>query len=198
MKAVELYPENDQAALTLSYVYAVMQDYDRARDSLESVVARDTDPVGAHLARGYIFVQQQDLDQALAEINIAKDLDPDDWLAYRDMSFVYFHQGSMQEALEAAEKAEELNPYDSAVFTNKAFAQRSLGDVEGALQSAQTAIELSPKYDLAYFILGACYLDQGEHMKSSEALRMFLSLAWDRAYVREYIALAEAFFARTE
>ena len=198
LKAVELYPENDQAALTLSYVYAVMQDYDRARDSLESVVARDTDPVGAHLARGYIFVQQQDLDQALAEINIAKDLDPDDWLAYRDMSFVYFHQGSMQEALAAAEKAEELNPYDSAVFTNKAFAQRSLGDVEGALQSAQTAIELSPKYDLAYFILGACYLDQGEHMKSSEALRMFLSLAWDRAYVREYIALAEAFFARTE
>ncbi len=198
IKAVEHYPQNDQAALTLSYVYAVMQDYDRARDSLESVVARDTDPVGAHLARGYIFVQQQDLDQALAEINIAKDLDPDDWTAYRDMSFVYFHQGAVQEALAAAEKAEELNPYDSAIFTNKAFAQRSLGDVAGALESAQTAIELSPKYDLAYFILGVCYLDQGEHMRSSEALRMFLSLAWDRAYVREYIAQAEAFFGQTQ
>jgi len=114
------------------------------------------------------------------------------------MSFVYFHQGSVQEALAAAEKAEDLNPYDSAVFTNKAFAQRSLGDIVGALESAQTAIELSPKYDLAYFILGVCYLDQGEHMRSSEALRTFLSLAWDRAYVREYIAQAEAFFAQTQ
>ncbi len=198
LKAVEYFPENDQAALTLSYVYAAMQDFDRARDSLESVVARDTDPVGAHLARSYIFVQKQDLDQALAEINIAKDLDPGDWLAYREMSFVYFHQGALQEALAAAEKAEELNPYDSAVFTYKAFAQRSLGDVEGALQSAQKAVELSPKYDLAYFILGVCDLDQGEHMRSSEALRMFLSLAWDRAYVREYIAQAEAFFAQTQ
>ncbi len=197
-KAVEYYPQSDQAALSLSTAYAGMQKYDRALGLLDPVFARDTDPAGGHLAKGYIFRQLQDLDQALAEINAAKDLDPDDWKAYRDMSFVYFHQGALQEALAVAEKAEELNPYDSAVFTYKAFAQRSLGDVEGALQSAQTAIELSPKYDLAHFILGACYLDQGEHMRSSEALRMFLSLAWDRAYVREYIAQAEAFFAQTQ
>jgi len=175
-----------------------MQKYDRALDNLDPVFTRDTDPAGGHLAKGYIFTQLQDLDQALVEINAAKDLYPDDWKAYRDMSFVYFHQGSVQEALAAAEKAEDLNPYDSAVFTNKAFAQRSLGDIVGALESAQTAIELSPKYDLAYFILGVCYLDQGEHMRSSEALRTFLSLAWDRAYVREYIAQAEAFFAQTQ
>lgn len=197
-RAVEYYPQSDQAALSISTAYAGMQKYDRALDNLDPVFARNMDSVGGHLAKGYIFTQQQDLDRALAEITIAKDLDPDDWTAYRDMSFVYFHQGSVQEALAAAEKAEELNPYDSAIFANKAFAQRSLGDIAGALESAQTAIELSPKYDLAYFILGVCYLDQGEHMKSSEALRTFLSLAWDRAYVREYIAQAEAFFAQTQ
>jgi tetratricopeptide (TPR) repeat protein len=197
-KAVEYYPQSDQAALSLSTAYAGMQKYDRALDLLDPVFVRDTDPAGGHLAKGYIFIQMQDLDQALVEINAAKDLDPDDWRAYRDMSFVYFHQGAVQEALVAAEKAEGLYPYDSAIFTNKAFAQRSLGDIVGALESAQMAIELSPKYDLAYFILGVCYLDQGEHMRSSEALRMFLSLAWDRAYVREYISQAEAFFAQTQ
>jgi tetratricopeptide (TPR) repeat protein len=198
LKAVEFYPESDQAALSLSYVYAAMQEYDRALDLLDPLFARSTDLAGGHLAKGYIFTQLQDLDPALAEITIAKDLDPENWTAYRDMSFVYFHRGSVQEALAAAEKAEELYPYDSAIFTYKAFAQRSLGDIEGALKSAQTAIELSPKYDLAHFILGVCYLDQGEHMRSSDALRMFLSLAWDRAYVREYIAQAEAFFAQTQ
>jgi len=198
LKAVEYYPENDQAAISLSYVYTARQEYDRALDLLDPVFARNMDPDGGHLAKGYIFTQLQDLDQALAEINIAKDHDPDSWAAYRDISFVYFQQGSVQEALTAAEKAEELYPYDSAIFTNKAFAQRSLGDIEGALESAQKAIELSPKYDLAHFILGVCYLDLGEHMKSSDALRMFLSLAWDRAYVREYIAQAEAFFAQTQ
>ena len=198
LKAVEFYPESDQAALSLSYVYAAMQEYDRALDLLDPLFARSTDLAGGHLAKGYIFTQLQDLDPALAEITIAKDLDPENWTAYRDMSFVYFHRGSVQEALAAAEKAEELYPYDSAIFTYKAFAQRSLGDIEGALKSAQTAIELSPKYDLAHFILGVCYLDQGEHMKSSDALRMFLSLAWDRAYVREYIAQSEAFFAQTQ
>ena len=197
-KAVEYYPQSDQAALSLSIAYAGMQKYDRALDNLDPVFARDTDPAGGHLAKAYILTQMQDLGQALAEINVAKDLAPDDWRVYRDMSFVYFHQGAVQEALVAAEKAEELNPYDSAVFTYKAFAQRSLGDIAGALESAHTAIELSPKYDLAYFILGVCYLDQGEHMQSSEALRTFLSLAWDRAYVREYIAQAEAFFAQTQ
>ena len=198
LKAVELYPENDQAALSLSYVYVAMQEYDRALDYIDHVLERDMDPAGGHLAKGFIFTQLQDLDQALAEINIAKDLDPDDWTVYRDMSFVYFHKGSVEEALVAAEKAEELYPYDSAIFTYKAFAQRSLGDIDGALESAQTAIELSPKYDLAHFILGVCYLDQGEHLKSSDALRMFLSLSWDRAYVREYIVQAEAFFAQTQ
>ena len=198
LKAVEFYPESDQAALSLSYVYAAMQEYDRALDLLDPLFARSTDLAGGHLAKGYIFTQLQDLDPALAEITIAKDLDPENWTAYRDMSFVYFHRGSVQEALAAAEKAEELYPYDSAIFTYKAFAQRSLGDIEGALKSAQTAIELSPKYDLAHFILGVCYLDQGEHMRSSDALRMFLSLAWDRAYVREYIAQSEAFFAQTQ
>ncbi|HUS85510.1 MAG TPA: tetratricopeptide repeat protein, partial [Anaerolineales bacterium] len=198
LKALEFYPQNDQAAISLSYVYAAMQEYDKALEYLDPVFVRDMDPAGGHLAKGYIFVQQQDLDQALVEIKIASDLNPDDWTAYRDMSFVYFHQGALQEALEAAERAEGLYPYDSAIFTYKAFAQRSLGDIEGALESAQTAIELSPKYDLAHFVLGACYLDRGEHMKSSDALRMFLSLAWDRAYVRDYIAQAEAFFAQTE
>ncbi len=198
LRAAEFYPESDQAALSLSYVYAAMQEHNRAQDLLDPVFARDADSVEGHLAKGYIFTQMQDLDQALAEINIAKDLDPEDWTVYRDISFVYFHKGSVPEALAAAEKAEELYPYDSAIFTYKAFAQRSLGDIEGALQSAQTAIELSPKYDLAHFILGVCYLDQGEHMRSSDALRMFLSLAWDRAYVREYIAQAEAFFAQTQ
>ena len=198
LKAVELYPENNQAAVSLSFTYAAMQEYDRALDFLEPVFARNTDPVGGHYAKGYIFTQQQDLDQALVEVNTAKDLDPDNWTAYRELSFIYFHQGAVQEALAAAEKAEALYPYDSAIFTYKAFAQRSLGDIEGALESAQTAIELSPKYDLAHFILGVCYLDQGEHMKSSDSLRTFLSLAWDRAYVREYIAQAEAFFAQTQ
>ena len=198
LKALEFYPQNDQAAISLSYVYAAMQEYDKALEYLDPVFVRDMDPAGGHLAKGYIFVQQQDLDQALVEIKIASDLNPDDWTAYRDMSFVYFQQGSIQDALDAAEKAEAIYPYDSAIFTYKAFAQRSLGDIEGALESAQTAIELSPKYDLAHFVLGACYLDRGEHMKSSDALRMFLSLAWDRAYVRDYIAQAEAFFAQTE
>ncbi len=197
LRAVEFYPQSDQAALSLSYVYAAMQEHSRAKDLLDPVFARNMDSVGGHLAIGYIFTQQQDLDQALAEIIIARDLDPEDWTTYRDMSFVYFHRGSVQEALVAAEKAEELYPYDSAIFTYKAFAQRSLGDIEGALQSAQMAIELSPKYDLAHFILGVCYLDQGEHMRSSDALRMFLSLAWDRAYVRDYVGQAEAFFAQT-
>lgn len=198
LKAVEYYPESDQAAISLSYTYAALQEYGRAQDLLNPVFVRNTDPADGHLAKSYIFMQQQDLDQALAEINLARDLDPDEWTAYRDLSFIYFQQGSIQEALAAAEKAEAIYPYDSAIFTYKAFAQRSLGDVEGALESAQKAINLSPKYDLAHFILGACYLDQGEHMKSSDELRTFLSLAWDRAYVREYIAQAEAFFAQAE
>jgi len=198
LKAVEYYPESDQAAISLSYTYAALQEYGRAQDLLDPVFVRNTDPADGHLAKSYIFMQQQDLDQALAEINLARDLDPDEWTAYRDLSFIYFQQGSIQEALAAAEKAEAIYPYDSAIFTYKAFAQRSLGDVEGALESAQKAISLSPKYDLAHFILGACYLDQGEHMKSSDELRTFLSLAWDRAYVREYIAQAEAFFAQAE
>jgi tetratricopeptide (TPR) repeat protein len=198
LKAVELYPQNDQVALGLSHVYAAQHETDKALDSLAPVFARDPDSYYGHLAMGYIFTQLKDLDQALAEITLARDLNPDRWEAYRDLSFVYFHQGSMQEALAAAETAEEMYPYDSAIHAYKAFALRSLGDTEAAMESAKTAVERSPTYDLAHFVLGVCYLDQGDHMQGSDALRTFLSLAWDRAYVREYIDQAEAFLAQSQ
>jgi len=146
-------------------------------------------------ARAYVRLQQGDLQEAASLLEQALALEPQNPVTLRDLSFVRFQQGEMEPALQLAEQSLAIYPYDAAALSDKAFALRALGRLDEARAAAEQAVRLSPKSDLPYFILGVCYLDLGQADLGAEQLRRFVELTWDRAYVRDYAAQAQAFLA---
>jgi tetratricopeptide (TPR) repeat protein len=190
--AYTLAPENIQVPLQLARLYAVGGEYEKAQDLVTAQVELDPSLVDAYLARAWVYIEMQDLGQAEAALNMALKLAPDDWSAHNLRSFVYFHLGRIDEAFNEADTAIRSYPYEGSAYTHRAFAARARGDIEGAFTDAQHALELAPKLDMAHFILGVVYLDRGEVDLGAESLRVFLELARDRAFVRDYIQQAQA------
>jgi tetratricopeptide (TPR) repeat protein len=106
-----------------------------------------------------------------------------------------FQLGEAEEALRLADQSLAIYPYSSTTHTDRAFALRALGRIDEARTSAEEAVRLSPKADLPHFILGVCYLDLGQTEMGREQLQTFVDLAWDRAYVRDYVAQAQTFLS---
>jgi tetratricopeptide (TPR) repeat protein len=179
----------------LSAVYAVTGQLGEAARLLDDFDARIPDVPDIPQARAYLQLQQGDLSGAWSSLEQALTLGPQDPMTLRDMSFVKFQLGEPEEALRLAEQSIALYPYDAAAFADQAFALRSLGRIDDARTSAVEAVRLSPKADLPHFILGVCYLDLGQVQLGTEELQAFVNLAWDRAYVRDYITQAQAFLS---
>ncbi|MFN2274598.1 MAG: tetratricopeptide repeat protein, partial [Anaerolineales bacterium] len=175
--------------------YAVTGKYAEAGQLLDAYDAVNPQDPAILSARAYVRLQQQDLQGAWSLLEQARDLDPQAPETLRDMSFVKFQLGDVEEALRWAEQSGVINPYDPAMLADRAFALRALGRIDEARQSAEQAVRLSPKSDLPHFILGVCYLDLGQVQLGADVLRDFINLAWDRAYVRDYVAQAQTFLS---
>ncbi len=192
-RAELLYPENRQAPLLIARLAALQQDFGRANSLVDGQIGRDPTLIDGYLTRARVKIEQQDLGAAEAALNEALRLSPEDWESHSLRSFVYFHQGRIEEAHREADAAVQAYPYDAATYAYRAFSGRARGNLETAFADAQRAAALAPKLDLAYFILGVLQFDLGDSEAGAENLRMFLELARDRAYVRDYVIQAQAF-----
>jgi len=189
------YAESGGPVNMLSIVYAVTGRTAQANQLLDEYESLVPGTALVPQARAYVRLQQGDLQEAASLLEQALALEPQNPVTLRDLSFVRFQQGEMEPALQLAEQSLAIYPYDAAALSDKAFALRALGRLDEARAAAEQAVRLSPKSDLPYFILGVCYLDLGQADLGAEQLRRFVELTWDRAYVRDYAAQAQAFLA---
>jgi tetratricopeptide (TPR) repeat protein len=194
-QAVESYPESSQAFNLLATVYAVTGKFSDGDSLLDDFEARIPGDPNILEARSYLRLQQQDLQAARSLLEQAISLEPQNPITLASLSFVMFQLGEPEEALQLADQSLAIYPYNSAAHADRALALRALGRIDEARASAEEAIRLSPKADLPHFILGVCYLDLGQAEMGREELETFVDLAWDRAYVRDYVTQAQAFLS---
>jgi tetratricopeptide (TPR) repeat protein len=193
LKAADLLPDKGYIYLALADVYAVLGEYSAAMQTGDRALELGEDPAQIHVTRSGVYVEQENLDSALAELMQAQDLDPEAANVYSSLAFVYYNQGKVAQALAAAERAIEINPYRASAYSNLALAHLAQDDLGPATKAAQRAIQLSPKQDVAHYILGLCHIELGESDEARAEFEIFLDLYYDRAYVREYRAKAEAY-----
>jgi tetratricopeptide (TPR) repeat protein len=197
LKAIELSPETATYRIDLAYLYLTQKGFESALQAIDTAAQlREDEYAYAHQARASVYIEQQRLDQALDELSRALELDPENSRIHSSLSFVYLQQGRTAEAQQAAEEAIRLNRYTAGGHEDLAFALYAQEQIDEALEAAQEAVRLSPKLDTAHYILGLCYLGQGEEAKAAEAFETFLGLYWDTAYSREYKSQAEAYLAQ--
>ncbi len=191
-RAKLLYPENIQVPLLLARLAALKENFEEANALIDEQLEFDPSLLDAYLARAWVKIENQDLGQAEEALNQALEIDPDSWEAHNLRSFVYFHQGRIDESYIEADRAIQLYAYESSCFVHRAFAARAQGKLELAYADAVHAIELAPKLDMAHFIKGVVHLDLGETEQGVASLSIFLELARDRAFVRDYVQQAQA------
>lgn len=188
-----LYPENLQVALLLARLAAQDGDFAEADALIDTQIDQDPSAYESYLARAWVAIEKQDLPSAEAALDQSLSLNADNWEAHNLRSFVYFHLGRIDEAYLEADAAIRAYRFESSAYVHRAFAARAQGNIEAAQDDAEQAILLEPKYDLAHFILGVVQFDRGDSVAGAESLRLFLELARDRAYVRDYVLQAQAF-----
>jgi superkiller protein 3 len=193
LRVVELQPGDAIANLSLARVYAAQGKYGEALATCDRASELAPDLVDVPVARGYVHIRQEDLAGAEEAFAEAAALAPEDAGAHSAMSYLHFLRGETVEAQREAEEAVRLDPYDRDGHEGLAFACHAQGDLQRALAAAQEAVRLNPKDDTPHHILGLCYMDLGQADEAIEEFETFLDLYWDRAYVRDWKAQAEAY-----
>lgn len=192
-KATELDPEDAEAQQGLARAYAAQGKYEQALATCNRALELAEDPTDAYVTLGHVHIQREDLDAAWAAFSAAREATPGDASAHAGLSRVHFLRGEVAKSLQEAEEAVRLDPYNRLAQENVALARHALGDLDLALEAAQEAVRLNPQADTAYYVLGLCYRDSDQRDKAVQAFETFLDLYWDRAYVREWKAEAEAY-----
>lgn len=195
LEADALMPETPGILLRLAYNYSYQQELEAAHDAIDQVFALDEDNAGAYVARAEVYFQERDLESAQAELEQALALNPDEMDLHADLSFIHYQQGELDLALAEAEEAVSQWPYRPYGHVQLAFAYLANDRLDDALEAAQEALRIRPQHDVAHYVMGLCYREMGEDDLAAAEFETFLSLTWDRAYVDEYQADAEAFLA---
>jgi Tfp pilus assembly protein PilF len=102
----------------------------------------------------------------------------------------------VDQALKEAQEAVRIQPYSADGYRNLAFAYHARGEPDLATEAAQQAVKLAPKQDTVHYVLGLCYMNQGETEKAMAEFEEFLALYWDRAYARDLKVKAEEYLAQ--
>jgi Flp pilus assembly protein TadD len=195
LKAAELDPEDWTAHLRLASTYATQARFDQALAACDRALELAGDPARVQVAHGYVHIRQEDLDGAAAAFGEAAQSAPDDSTVHAALSYLHYLQGDVAASLREAEEAVRLDPYDETGQEQLALACQAGGDLDRALAAAQEAVRLSPKDDTAHYALGLCYRDRQEREKAVHEFETFLALYYDRAYIRDWKADAEAYLA---
>lgn len=191
LKAIERSPNTADLYAEAAFIYAAQGKFDLATRMCDQAVKTRPQDADAYVARAEVLVAQEKLELALVELERAHNIMPDNAVVHQSFSEVYLYMGRYGDSVAMAREAVDLNAYGGGNYTSLAFAYHAQNRLEDALAAAQKAVLYSPRSDTAHYILGAVYLDRGDKPKAIAEMQTFLSLYWDRAYVREYKHKAE-------
>ena len=109
-KAVELYPEYDEAYFQWGMAKLAMNQPAEARELAEQAVIINEENAPAHMLLGMAHRMQGNTELCLASYRRAAELAPGLWLARVELAEVLLATGATAEANGHAERAHELNP----------------------------------------------------------------------------------------
>ncbi|MCZ6490996.1 MAG: tetratricopeptide repeat protein [Acidobacteria bacterium] len=109
LKAIERYPDYDEAFVQLALAHLYQQQIEPAQDALEKAVETNPKNVRAHTLLGRVYRERNELEKAEHELKAAVESGPDDWLAHLELAKTLTARQEYPQAEEHARKAHELN-----------------------------------------------------------------------------------------
>lgn len=147
-------PTNAPAYCMRGYVYALLNNMDKALADMDKAVELDPKWPTAYCRRAAVYIEQDRLDKALTDIDKAIALDPALAEPYWLRSFIYERRMLYKEEIEDCTKAISINPNEHKYYLNRATARRQLEQYQAALADASMAIKLNPRSSKTYIERG--------------------------------------------
>jgi tetratricopeptide (TPR) repeat protein len=169
IKANQVDPENCDALVGLARVYYLLDELDKAGDTLNLAIAKQPEYSVLWAERARVESETSRLPQAIEDVKKAIDLDrtiPSQWLDYGN----YLMQaGRKEEAKVAFTETLKLAPDHYLALIYRAGINEELGHAEEAIADYTGVNRLIPDYYYASESLGNLLWEKGEYAKAQEA-----------------------------
>jgi tetratricopeptide (TPR) repeat protein len=183
-EALRIEPKAADAHYNVARIYAMEDDFPKARVELDKAVRLDPDYMEAYNALGFAMEALGEDAASLQDYQTAIRLneerhgrfDP----PYVNLSGYYNRRGKLDLALEYAHKALDLNPQSDLAYFQIAKTCRTRGDWAGEAAALEEAISIRPASQY-YYVLAIAYRKLGKIKESEQALATFQHLQKETA-----------------
>jgi tetratricopeptide (TPR) repeat protein len=118
-RAIDLFPEYEDARKNLAVVFIDQKRYPEAIEQCRAILEQNPESVSGHTNLGTAYYQQGRLDLALEEYQRVLELEPENVGALASAGAILAQQGQVDEGIEMLQKALKIDP-------NNAMAQQDL------------------------------------------------------------------------
>ena len=169
-KAVAAYNEGAEASQ--------MGDMETAKKKMVEAAALNPQLTVAHSALAGMLYADKDFSGAAAAADKALALDPKDTRALRVAVEANTALGNTARAKEASAALAALDPKAAAIdLFNQGVREYNGGSMAAALKLFEQSLAADPSYGKTHYMLGMCYISQGENKKAKEHLEAFIAVA---------------------
>jgi len=127
-------------------VYLDQEEYQKALDDYNNVLAIDSTYYNAYLNRGIVYRRTGQPDKALADYNTTIRLNPKIFKAYLNRGNIYFDRQQDSLAMADYNKVLEMAPNSPDVYSNMGAIYARGGKYEEALKMFDQALQLKPEF----------------------------------------------------
>ncbi len=127
-------------------VYLDQEDYQKALDDYNNVLALDSTYYNAYLNRGIVYRRTGQPDKAMADYNTTIRLNPKIFKAYLNRGNIYFDRQQDSLAMADYNKVLEMTPNSPDVYSNMGAIYARGGKFEEAVKMFDQALQLKPEF----------------------------------------------------
>jgi tetratricopeptide (TPR) repeat protein len=170
----------DKAVIAFNQGAEALQMGDTATAKQKMIEAATLNPqlTVAHSALAGFLHAEKDYAGAAAAADKALALDPKDSRALRVAAEANAALGNTAKAKEASAALAAIDPKAGAIdLFNQGVREYNKGDMSAALKLFEQSLAADPDYAKTHYMLGMCYVGQGENAKAKQHMESFVAAA---------------------
>ncbi len=171
--AIERNPSALPAYYYLAQIYYKQQDYDKAAETLRSLLKLDYKYPGAHMLLGQCYRAKGDMAGYRSEVAAEAAVDPTNYDRLCDVGELLLDFDDPRQALTQFDNAIKLNEETLRAHIGRADALRRLGRYEESIKQAELVNQLRPNHPPMLRVYGLTLIDQGKY---GDAMDVFSNL----------------------
>ncbi len=169
------YPQNQLYRFNLGRVYHNLEDYPKAINEYNSILALNKKHYKAIVNLGVTYAKMEQYKKAINYYTQALKLKSDSVKTYYNLGILYKKTKRFKSALRSFQKAINLKQFYPQAFYNIASIYQSLRQEKKAIKYYEKAIQLDNKYFFAYRDLAKIYEAKSDYRRLVEVLNRGIS-----------------------